>query len=76
MTKTEIEDTWKILTDNAKSKCIKVLTEAKDNQNADKFELLASIMNVKDNLYEQLFTGVCYRKMVIWRDLEIKLAEW
>ena len=74
--KSEIEDQWKIYADSAKQKCIKILTEANSNQNQDKFELLASILNLKDNLYNQLFTGVCYRKMVIWRDLEIKLAEW
>ena len=38
--------------------------------------LVAKLLNLKDNLQKQVFSGVLYKKLVIWMDLNIQSDEF
>jgi hypothetical protein len=42
-----------------------------ENIEDEKFRALARLMNIKDELSQQIFFGLIYRKMLLWRDLNI-----
>jgi hypothetical protein len=66
----DIESQWKIMADQMKNEVTKILGYAQD-PNSDHMQLLAKLLNLKDNLQKQVFMGVLYRKLIIWMDLNI-----
>lgn len=43
---------------------------------SDNMELLAKLLNLKDNLQKQIFFGILYKKLVVWLDLNIQSDEF
>jgi len=39
--------------------------------NDDKVGMICKLMDLKDNILNQIFSGMLYRKIVIWVDLNI-----
>jgi len=39
-------------------------------------QLVAKLMNMRDNLQAQVNKAVLYRKLVLWNDLNIQMDEW
>jgi len=60
---------------NIKAEAQKILNQAQNDQH-DKFMLLAKLMNMKENLLLQIFKASVYRKLVVWKDLNIQLEEY
>lgn len=44
------------------------MDEADENE---KFKALARLLNIKDEMQQQIYYGVVYKKMLLWRDLNI-----
>ena len=38
---------------------------------ADKMQIVAKMLNMRDNLQKQIFYSCLYRKLVVWADLNI-----
>ena len=64
------DDQWNIVRNNIKAEAQKVLNLAQ-NDTHDKFNLLSKLMNMKENLQLQIFKASVYRKLVVWKDLNI-----
>jgi hypothetical protein len=43
-----------------------------DADEQEKFRAIASLLNLKDDLLQQIFYGFVYRKMLLWKDLNIE----
>ena len=44
------------------------------NEQGDQFYKLAKILSIKDQVLEQILSGMLYKKMVVWKDLKISLG--
>lgn len=42
-----------------------------EDDESEKFKVIAQLLNIKDELLQQVFYGSIYRKMLIWKDLNI-----
>jgi hypothetical protein len=69
------DDQWNIMRNNIKAEAQKILTPAQ-NDSQDKFMLLSKLLNMKENLVLQIFKSSVYRKLVVWKDLNIQLEEY
>jgi hypothetical protein len=59
-----------------RNEVLKVIPQAQADPNADKFGLVAKLLNVRDNLHRQVFHSCLYRKLLIWNDLNIQCDEY
>lgn len=72
----EINDqNWTLQRQTVRNEAMKVLQLSQDN-NIDKFLLLAKMMNMRDSLQKQIFYSSLYKKLLVWHDLNIQADEW
>ena len=72
MTEQEIEGEWAYILNNLSNMLSDINTPkgGEDNE-SEKFKVIAMMLNLKDELLQQIFCGTIYRKMLIWTDLNI-----
>jgi hypothetical protein len=46
------------------------------DQNSDKFFMISKLLNLRESLIRQIFHSCLYRKLVIWKDLNIHIGDY
>ena len=60
---------WKNILHNVNELISEIVTAS--DANDDKVGMICKIMDIKDNILNQIYSGMLYRKIVIWIDLNI-----
>lgn len=71
----DIETSWTIIQNIFENECTRVL-KASEDENTNPLELVIKLMNMKDNLVKQVFSALLYRKILIWKDLNIQSEDF
>lgn len=71
MTDEEIDKDWQHIKNTIRSQANEISNKVDENDDNEKFRAIAQLMNIKDEMTQQICYGVIYRKMLLWRDLNI-----
>ncbi len=69
----ETIENWKILRNTL---MFKISSLFEKDQNSDKFFMISKLLNLRESLIRQIFHSCLYRKLVIWKDLNIHIGDY
>ena len=71
MTEEDIEKDWQHIKNTVRAQANEIANKVDENDENEKFKALARLLNIKDEMSQQIYYGVVYKKMLLWRDLNI-----
>lgn len=70
-----LDTSWKIIQNTFENECTAAL-KLSDEENANQIEIIAKLMNLKDNMMKQITHALIYRKILLFKDLNINSADF
>lgn len=71
----DIEISWNMVQNTLENECTQALKAAED-ENVNPLEIISKLMNMKDGLIKQVTNALLYRKILLWKDLNIQSEDF